>query len=198
MQAFYKPTPKLATVGRIINHHHWLRIKAITKGTLLVGGSVDEESLFIAPTAYINIDEDDPMVQTELFAPILPILKYKTVEDAKRLCRKLSGTPLAMYVFSEDTAEVEDFMSSLQAGSVAINDTMAQISPAGLPFGGVGGSGFGAYRGRASIDTFSHLQTVVTVPTVPAFEKMLEWRYSYSEGEETLKLFKTTFEQPLQ
>jgi hypothetical protein len=74
---------------------------------------------------------------------------------------------------------------------------MAQIAPSSLPFGGVGQSGFGSYRGKASIDTFSNLQSLVAVPTVPEFEAMLGWRYPQTESLETVELVKANLQAPL-
>lgn len=66
-----------------------------------------------------------------------------------------------------------------------------------MPFGGFGSSGFGAYRGKASIDTFSHKQSIVTVPTVPEFENMLEWRYPYADQEKTVEFIRANMLAPL-
>lgn len=74
---------------------------------------------------------------------------------------------------------------------------MAQIAPTSMPFGGFGSSGFGAYRGKASIDTFSHKQSIVTVPTVPEFETMLEWRYPYADQEKTVEFIRANMLAPL-
>ena len=74
---------------------------------------------------------------------------------------------------------------------------MAQIAPTSLPFGGVGGSGYGAYRGKASIETFSYRQSTVSVPTTREFEGLLGWRYPQAEGEETVAFVKANLEMPL-
>jgi acyl-CoA reductase-like NAD-dependent aldehyde dehydrogenase len=137
-------------------------------------------------------------VQEELFGPVLPILKYTTTEDAKQLLRELSPDALAVYVFTEDLEEASRIIDLSYAGSAAVNDCLAQIAPTSLPFGGFGQSGFGSYRGRDSIETFSHKQTVVTVPTSPEFEGLLGWRYPYSESEETIQFVKANLEVPLQ
>ena len=83
------------------------------------------------------------------------------------------------------------------AGTVSINDCMAQIAPTSLPFGGFGNSGYGAYRGKATIETFSHRQSKVTVPTAPEFEALLGWRYPYAESRDTVEFVKANLEMKL-
>jgi acyl-CoA reductase-like NAD-dependent aldehyde dehydrogenase len=194
---FYAHKNEVSNVGRIINKQHWKRIMDLisaTKGTITQGGNGDESALFIKPTIITDVLENDPVVETELFGPVLPVIKYSTTQDAKRLANSLSPAALALYVFSEDLAEANDFVSTCPAGTASINDVMAQIAPSSLPFGGVGSSGFGAYRGRASIDTFSHKQSVVTVPTVPEFEALLGWRYPQAESIDTVNFVKGVLE----
>jgi len=90
--------------------------------------------------------------------------------------------------------EASDLVASCAAGTAAINDCMAQIAPTGLKFDGAGVSGFGAYRGKASIDTFSHLQPAVTVTTVPEFDALLGRRYPQAESLETVEFVKNAME----
>jgi acyl-CoA reductase-like NAD-dependent aldehyde dehydrogenase len=187
-------------VGKIVNHAHWRRLsdlQASTKGYVFLGENDDEAERFISPTVTIDVLEDDPLVQGEIFGPMLPVLKYNTAEDVRHLQRKLSPTPLACYVFSEDLAQANEIVAQSMAGTASINDCMAQIAPTSLPFGGFGVSGHGAYRGRATIDTFSHKQSTVTVPTAPEFEALLEWRYPYAESMETVEFVKANLEAKL-
>jgi len=199
-QDFYHGKPQISNVGRIVTHRHWKDVNDLlvkTKGKVLCGGGSHEETLFIEPTVLDDVLENDPMLAVEIFAPIFPVVKYKDTADAKRLLRKISPCPLARYIFTEDMDEAEDFVNFMEAGSVAINDCMAQIAPTSLPFGGVGQSGFGAYHGLASIDGFSYLQSMVTVPTSQEFENMLEWRYPYSESPGMVDFVKANLEFPL-
>lgn len=144
-----------------------------------------------------DVREDDPIVQGEIFGPLFPVLKYSTTADAKRLQQKLSPTPLAVYVFSENIEQANDLAAGSMAGTASINDCMAQIAPTSLPFGGFRNSGHGAYRGKATIDTFSHKQSFVTVPTVPEFEALLGWRYPYAESMQTVEFVKANLEAKL-
>jgi acyl-CoA reductase-like NAD-dependent aldehyde dehydrogenase len=168
-----------------------------TSGNIVFGGKGNEETLFVEPTVIKDVAEDDVVLESENFAPILPILRYTTFEDAKGKLDQLSPTALALYVFTEDMEEAHRFIDSSLTGTVAINDAMAQIAPSSLPFGGVGQSGMGAYRGLASIDTFSHKQSMVNVPTTTQFEALLEWRYAGKESMETVAFVKTNMEARL-
>ncbi|KAF8853370.1 putative aldehyde dehydrogenase [Acephala macrosclerotiorum] len=199
-QDFYGDKVEIAKVSKIVNASHWKRIMSLltsTQGTIVFGGTGSEVDLFIEPTVIKNISSNDPLVQTEIFGPILPVLKYRTDAEAKALLHKLSPDALALYAFSEDLEEARQVLTWCNAGTVCINDVMGQIAPVSMPFGGVRGSGLGAYRGKASIETFSHKQPMVTVPTVPQFEAMFAWRYPQMESKETVAFVKANLEMKL-
>jgi acyl-CoA reductase-like NAD-dependent aldehyde dehydrogenase len=196
-QSYYQGKPEWNKVGKIVNNAQWRRITSLlssTEGKIILGGKGDEAERFIEPTVVIDVDENDSTVQGEIFGPILPVLKYRTTEDAKRLLRELSPDALALYVFTENLEEANKIINLSSTGTASINDCMAQIAPTSLPFGGFGKSGFGSYRGRASIETFSHKQSVTTVPTSPEFEALMGWRYPYAESMETVKFVKANLE----
>jgi acyl-CoA reductase-like NAD-dependent aldehyde dehydrogenase len=199
-QSYYQGNPKWERVGKIVNNANWIRITSLlssTRGEIILGGKGNEPERFIEPTVVINVNEDDSTVQGEIFGPVLPVIKYSTSEDAKRLLGELSPDALALYVFSQDLEEANKIINMSTTGSASINDCMAQIAPTSLPFGGFGKSGFGSYRGRESIETFSHKQSIVTVPTAPEFEALMGWRYPYAESMETIKFVKTNLEVPM-
>jgi hypothetical protein len=102
-----------------------------------------------------------------------------------------------VYVFAEDLEEANKIINLSATGTASINDCMAQIGPTSMPFGGFGKSGFGWYRGRESVEMFSHRQSVVTVPTTPEFEALLGWRCPYDETMETVKFVNANLEVPL-
>ena len=190
----------MGKVGKVVNNAHWQRLfdlQASTKGKIILGGKGNKADRFIAPTVIIDVLTDDPVVQGEIFGPILPVIKYGNAEDARRLQQSLSPTPLANYVFSDDIKQANEIVAGSMAGTASINDCMAQIAPTSLPFGGFGGSGHGAYRGKATIDTFSHKQSLVTVPTTPEFEALLQWRYPYAESTQTVEFVKANLEAKL-
>ncbi len=174
-----------------------MSLLASTKGSTVLGGTGNETDLFISPTVIKNLSPDDPLVQTEIFGPILPVLKYGNNTEAKHLIQTLSPEALALYVFSEDLDEANHIFTWSHNGTACINDIMGQIAPTGMSFGGIRGSGLGSYRGKASIETFSHQQPMVTVPTVPEFENLLAWRYPQMESRETVAFVKANLEMKL-
>src|SRR6187402_3146614 len=166
-------------MSRIVNKEHFERITSIlkaTKGTVS-GGTSDPSTLFIEPTFVSNLSQDDSLFQSELFGPILPILTHQTLPESRDIITAIDETPLALYIMTEDPAEAAYIRDNTSSGGMSINDIMGQSAAIGMPFGGFGQSGMGSFHGRAGIDTFSHRKSVVTVPTDPGFEAMMEWRY---------------------
>ncbi|KAH9215265.1 putative aldehyde dehydrogenase [Leptodontidium sp. 2 PMI_412] len=194
---FYGDTTEPHKVGKIVNKVHWKRIMTLlesSKGEIVFGGKGDAENRFIEPTVMKDVEADDSLLQTEIFGPILPVLKYSTDVEGKKSLRSLSTGALGFFVFSDDIEQAMDILTWTSAGTAAINDVMGQIAPTGLPFGGVGASGMGSYRGKSGIDTFSHRQSVVNVPTAQAFEDMSAWKYPGMESLETVKFLKDNME----
>jgi aldehyde dehydrogenase (NAD+) len=162
LRKFYGEDPqKSPDYARIINERHFSRLSALLgKGRILLGGQTDAATRYIAPTLLDGISWEDPIMQEEIFGPILPILEYDDLDEALRL---LSGRPrpLALYFFSQNRALQEQILRDTSSGGVCINETVSHIISANLPFGGVGESGMGAYHGRESFNTFSHLKSVL-------------------------------------
>ncbi|QGA17282.1 hypothetical protein EYB26_004953 [Talaromyces marneffei] len=197
---FYKGKAELPSVGHIVNAAQFSRVQSLfssTKGKIILGGELNSTTYFIEPTIVTDIEVDDALLQAEVFGPILPVIKAKDTDHAQTLAREIAPESLGLYIFSEDLEEANKVINALPNGSASINDVMAQIAPTSMPFGGFGSSGFGAYRGKASIDTFSHKQSIVTVPTVPEFETMLEWRYPYADQEKTVEFIRANMLAPL-
>lgn len=116
-----------------------------------------------APTL-ISADPADPVMQEEIFGPVLPVLSWQTEAELDRL---ITETPLALYLFSTDPAFQKRLTDRHPSGGVCINDCMLQAANPDAPFGGTGTSGFGAYHGPYSIDTFSRRRTIVLRNTRP-------------------------------
>lgn len=166
----YGDDPKVSPdFPRIINEAHFDRLSALLKdGETFIGGESEKASRYIAPTVLNNITLDDPIMQEEIFGPILPVLDYESVEE----CIKIINTrprPLALYVFTSDQALEDRIMSTVSFGGGAVNDTIAQLGNHHLSFGGVGASGFGSYHGKSSFDCFSHKKSVMKKPFWPDF-----------------------------
>ena len=105
-------------------------------------------------------DLDTPLMQEEIFGPILPIVVVDSMQQGIELVNKRS-TPLALYAYTTDSAFEEKVLHETSAGNVCINDGFMFMVNPDLPFGGVGSSGMGAYHGQTGFDTFSHLKTVM-------------------------------------
>lgn len=140
---------------RIINSRHFSRIqKLMTSGQTVIGGQTDEKSKYIAPTVLVNVSEDSPVMQEEIFGPVLPILTVKNIDEAIRFVNRRER-PLALYIFSKDKEVVEQVLRETSSGGACINDCLMHHNQF-TPFGGIGHSGMGNYHGKYSFDTFTH------------------------------------------
>jgi len=149
------------SMGRIINELHFDRLASYLKdGDVVEGGQTDREDKYIAPTLLENVKMDSPVMQDEIFGPILPIIEYGNLKEAMDFI-KARPKPLALYIFSKNNNKVERILEETSAGGVTINDTLMHLANGALPFGGVGDSGIGAYHGQHSFDLFSHLKSVL-------------------------------------
>ncbi|QOR67061.1 aldehyde dehydrogenase [Cytobacillus suaedae] len=150
---------------RIVSENHFKRLSSfLSNGETLLGGKVDTKKLLIEPTLLTNISWEDPVMQDEIFGPILPILEYSHLTEVIEGIHN-HPKPLALYIFSESENVQQEVLSSVSFGGGCINDTIYHIANPYLPFGGVGPSGTGAYHGKGSFDTFSHKKSVLKQTT---------------------------------
>lgn len=165
--------------ARIINARHFDRLQHFLRdGDIATGGETDRESRFIAPTILDNVSWDDAVMQEEIFGPILPVIPYDSLDTAIAWVNE-RPKPLALYVFSNRSDVWDKVLQSTSSGGACVNDTVMQLSVDGLPFGGVGDSGIGAYHGKYSFDTFSHYKSVLK----KGLWLDLKWRYApYTEA----------------
>ncbi|MEG1682319.1 MAG: aldehyde dehydrogenase [Oscillospiraceae bacterium] len=162
LAAFYGEQPlQNPNWGRIVNAKHFHRLLGLLDGaTVLYGGKSNEETLQIEPTLLGDVTADSPVMQQEIFGPLLPILTYETAKEAADfvLARE---KPLALYLFTKSRAAEDYFLGRCSFGGGCVNDTLVQLASSELPFGGVGGSGMGAYHGRTGFEAFTHLRGIV-------------------------------------
>ena len=150
-----------ADFGRIINARHFERlISYLRDGEVVHGGGQDAKDLFLAPTILADVSPDAPVMQEEIFGPILPVLEFAQIGDALASLRG-RPTPLALYVFSNDRGTQARVLAETRSGGACVNDVVSHMIGTGLPFGGLGESGLGAYHGRAGFDAFSHPRAVL-------------------------------------
>ena len=167
VEAFYgedsaalKQSPDFA---RIVNASHHARLSAVlkgTEGTVAVGGEVDPGENYIAPTILTDITPDSPIMQQEIFGPILPILKVADMNEAVRFVND-RPKPLALYVFSGSRKTAESLLARTTSGGACINDTVLHFAHTGLPGGGIGNSGFGKAHGVFGFEAFSNARGVL-------------------------------------
>ena len=150
---------------RMVNRKHFDRVMGlIDPAKVVLGGRGDPETLKIQPTILDDVSPDDPVMQEEIFGPVLPVLTFDHVEQAQAFVREREH-PLALYLFSQDKGVQERFLRQVSFGGGCINDTIIHLATSRMPFGGVGNSGMGGYHGRASFDTFSHQKSIVKKST---------------------------------
>ncbi|MDP6946947.1 MAG: aldehyde dehydrogenase family protein, partial [Myxococcota bacterium] len=163
---FYGDNPEQSKdFGRIINDRHHKRLCGLLEGQeAFVGGQTDEATRYIAPTVLHNVSVDSEVMAAEIFGPILPVLVVDSAQEAIRFINE-RARPLALYIFSESAGTQEKILRNTVSGGVCVNDTVSHFAVHGLPFGGVGNSGIGAYHGKHGFDAFSHAKSVVNRST---------------------------------
>ncbi len=162
IKSFYGENPEESPdYPRIINEPNVERLAILTeKVEIYWGGKYDVSSRYFQPTILNNVSFEMPVMQQEIFGPILPVLTYKDLDEVIKR-REGMQKPLALYFFSNNKKNQKKVLENIQAGGVSINDTLMHIVNPKLPFGGIGHSGMGAYHGKFSFKTFSHAKSVV-------------------------------------
>ncbi|XP_055669354.1 aldehyde dehydrogenase family 3 member B1 [Falco peregrinus] len=154
---FYGPNPQESPdFGRMVGDKHFQRVQALLRsGRVAIGGQTDEKERYIAPTVLVDVQHSDPIMQEEIFGPILPIVVVASVDEAIDFINSLEW-PLAVYAFSSDDKVVKQVLERTSSGGFCGNDTLMHVTLTSLPFGGIGSSGLGMYHGKFTFETFSH------------------------------------------
>lgn len=166
LQKFFGDKPEESyNYGKIINEKQFNRIISyLSQGRIVYGGRTDKANLFIEPTLIDNVSMNSSVMQDEIFGPILPILTFKTKEEAKQVIDQ-NPNPLAFYVFTSSSKKEKDWLESVPFGSGCVNNASWHLTNHNMPFGGRGFSGMGNYHGKASFETFSHKKGIMKSPT---------------------------------
>lgn len=147
--------------GKMVNKKHFDRVLGLIDEKKLVhGGEKDEASLRIAPTVMDGVSPEDPVMQEEIFGPLMPVLTVKNMDEAYRFVKE-RPKPLALYIFTSDRRTEERFLKEVSFGGGCVNDTVIHLATSNMGFGGVGNSGMGSYHGKKSFETFSHEKSIV-------------------------------------
>ena len=147
-------------LGRIISDRHFERISKMITGNVVVGGETDATERYISPTVIADVDMDHPAMKEEIFGPIMPVIGFDSIDEVINNIND-GEKPLAMYLFTLSGKTKKRFVNETSSGVVLVNDAIVHAGHAGLPFGGVGNSGVGAYNGKIGFDTFSHRKPVM-------------------------------------
>lgn len=144
---------------KIINTQHFERlVRLMESGNILIGGKADKSKRKISPTVLVGVSKDSPVMQEEIFGPILPVLTYQKLEEIPQI---VNSTPLSLYLFSTSKENEKYVLNNVSFGGGCVNDTIVHLSTPYLPFGGVGQSGMGNYHGKKSFDCFSHEKSIL-------------------------------------
>lgn len=179
IREFYGDEPSASPdYARISNQKHFSRlVEFLNNCKIIIGGQTNEAERYIAPTVIDNVSLKAPVMQDEIFGPILPVIEYNDLTEAISIINE-RPKPLALYFFSKNKNRQERVCRETSSGGVCINDTIMQVGVSSLPFGGVGDSGIGSYHGKASFDTFSHYKSVLN----KSLRLDPKWRYAPYEG----------------
>jgi aldehyde dehydrogenase (NAD+) len=162
IRKFYGHEPKLSPdYGRVINQRNFDRLMGLlSSGKAVVGGQTDASERYIAPTVLVDVSPDSPIMQEEVFGPILPVLEIESVEAVIEWVNS-RPRPLGLYVFADDLSVAERILDATESGDAAINDCTIHPLVPELPFGGVGNSGMGKYHGRWGFEAFTNARGVL-------------------------------------
>ncbi|CAN7322066.1 aldehyde dehydrogenase [Paenibacillus sp. LjRoot153] len=166
IQSFYGDKPlQSPDYGKIISRRHYERLHHfMNEGKVAIGGLADDRTLQIEPTVLEQITWDMPVMQEEIFGPILPVLTYDSIDEVVTMINA-RPKPLALYVFSEDKKVQDVLLERISFGGGCINDTLMHFGSTHLPVGGVGESGMGSYHGEMSFQIFSHMKSILKQTT---------------------------------
>jgi coniferyl-aldehyde dehydrogenase len=171
----------------IINDEHFSRLKRLVADADARGAEVlnvfklarPGSARRMMPALILNPSRDTSVMRDEIFGPILPILGYRSIDDALETIRS-GPRPLALYYFGADDEQARQVLDGAASGGVTINDVMTHMFVEDMPYGGIGASGMGAYRGEAGFRTFSHARAI----------------YRQTEAKEAVTLFHPPYGDP--
>lgn len=156
---------KKESIAQIVNESNFTRVKAlfddaVAKGaTIAAGGEMDATDLTIHPTMLTDVTPQMKILQEEIFAPVLPVMTYDTLDQVIGYI-EARDKPLALYMYSDDEANVQKVISRTSSGGVTVNGVFSHYLENQLPFGGVNQSGMGSYHGYFGFKAFSHERAI--------------------------------------
>ncbi len=166
IRSFFGEDPSQSyNYGKIINEKQFDRIAGyLSEGKIAEGGRHDRAHLYIEPTLLEDVSLDSPVMEEEIFGPVLPIIGFSEAAQAQAIIAK-NPDPLAFYIFTSSKKAEKWWLQSVAFGGGCVNNAAWHLTNHHLPFGGRGASGMGRYHGRFSFDTFSHKKAILRTPT---------------------------------
>jgi aldehyde dehydrogenase (NAD+) len=185
IQQFFTEKPEHSyNYGKIINEKQFDRLNNyLNNGKIEYGGRYDKENLFIEPTILTDIEPGAEVMNDEIFGPILPIIVFSDIDQAKVIIEK-HPNPLSFYIYTSSSKKEKQWLAQVPAGGACVNNSSWHLTNHHLPFGGRGLSGTGCYHGKYSFDTFSHKKAVMKTPN------WFDPNIKYPPFKGKLKLFK--------
>ncbi|XP_033252996.1 aldehyde dehydrogenase, dimeric NADP-preferring-like isoform X1 [Drosophila miranda] len=185
-------------LSRVINSGNFQRLLGLIKsGRVAVGGKYDASERYIEPTILVDVKPNDPIMEEEIFGPILPIYTVESAYDAIKFINARES-PLVLYIFTSETEVKNLFVNGTQSGGMCVNDTIMHYAVDVLPFGGVGMSGMGSYHGKYGFDTFTHKKSCLGKDLSAFGEKLASARYPpYSDRKGSFLSFLLHKRRPL-
>jgi aldehyde dehydrogenase (NAD+) len=162
VRLFYGENPEESEdFARVISSESVKRLSELMKtGQIVFGGLTDSVKKYVAPTVIKDVKPGDPIMQEEVFGPVLPVIDFEKFEEVYDIVNQ-NPKPLSTYIFSRNKKLIREFMMRTQSGNTSVNETVMQIASQWLPYGGVGSSGIGRYHGKKSFETFSNMRSVL-------------------------------------
>jgi aldehyde dehydrogenase (NAD+) len=163
---FFSDKPEESySYGKIINEKQFNRIAGyLSQGKIVYGGRTNKEKLFIEPTILTDVSMNGSIMKDEIFGPILPVIPFATMEEAKVIIQQ-NPNPLSFYIYTSSSKKEREWLEAVPAGGSCVNNSSWHLTNHHLPFGGRGFSGTGCYHGKYSFETFSHKRAVMKTPT---------------------------------
>lgn len=159
------PEGELSDLPVIVSEKHFQRVCRLMDGeTTVIGGGYDEVKKMIEPAVLTDVSPESPVMQEEIFGPVLPLIPYTELDECIRFIRS-RPKPLALYLFTENRETEKRILNTCSFGGGCINDTIIHLANPLMGFGGVGDSGMGTYHGKLSFDTFTHYRSIVRKST---------------------------------
>lgn len=178
---------KNPSYGKIINQKHFDRLLGLMEGgNVAHGGGSDLSLLRIEPTIIDNVSLLDPIMQEEIFGPLLPVLTFDSIEEVPEMIAR-NPTPLALYHFTTKGGNRAYIQRRVPFGGGCVNDVIMHVATHHMGFGGVGQSGMGSYHGKKSFDTFTHYKSILQKS--PRIDLPVRYRPYTSFGDTLIKMF---------